>query len=71
MYNNLRTFINSKGKIGMPTTDRHVWNHAYKHDKVKKGYSIYLGQCFLNIQLLIFLWWIFIGSSTTKSLWSR
>jgi hypothetical protein len=32
MYNNLRTYINFKGMIDMPITDRHVWGHAYGHD---------------------------------------
>jgi hypothetical protein len=32
-YNNLRTYINPKGMIGMPIIDCHVWDHAYGHDK--------------------------------------
>jgi hypothetical protein len=31
-YNNLRTYINLKGIIGMLVTGCHVWNHAYEHD---------------------------------------
>jgi hypothetical protein len=34
MYNNLKMYINPKGMIGMPKTGRHVWDHAYEHDKV-------------------------------------
>jgi hypothetical protein len=33
MYNNLRTYINPKGMIGMLVIGRHVWSHAYEHDK--------------------------------------
>jgi hypothetical protein len=32
----LRSYINPKGMIGMPITGRHVWGHAYKHDKGAK-----------------------------------
>ncbi len=32
-YSNPITYINSKGMIGMPVTDCHVWGHAYGHDK--------------------------------------
>jgi len=28
----LIAYNNSKGMIGMPVTDRHVWGHAYGHD---------------------------------------
>jgi hypothetical protein len=32
MYNNLKTYINPKGMIGMFVTSRNVWGHAYGHD---------------------------------------
>jgi hypothetical protein len=32
IYSNLKTYINPKGMIGMPVTNRHVWSHAYEHD---------------------------------------
>jgi hypothetical protein len=32
MYCNLKLYINPKDMIGMPTTGRHVWGHAYEHD---------------------------------------
>jgi len=32
MYNNLTTYINPKGMIGMLVSCRHVWGHAYGHD---------------------------------------
>jgi hypothetical protein len=31
-YINLKAYINPKGMIGMPVTDRYVWDHAYRHD---------------------------------------
>jgi hypothetical protein len=36
-YSNLRTYINPKGMIGMPITGRHVWGHAYEHDKASSS----------------------------------
>jgi hypothetical protein len=35
MYNNLRTYINPKGMIGMLITGRHVWGHAYGLDNYR------------------------------------
>jgi hypothetical protein len=32
MYNNIKTYINPKGMIGMLITGRHVWDHAYGRD---------------------------------------
>jgi len=34
MYNNLKTYINLKGMIGMLVIGHHVWGHAYEHDRI-------------------------------------
>jgi hypothetical protein len=32
-------YINPKGMIDMPITNRYVWGHAYEHDKITSKHS--------------------------------